>query len=195
MLHRGLEQTAALWPPIHIAFGWVHQVARILKNEAGLQGPQVRQRFSGFLCAISGRIAQAGELTQAVEQLLKVTRSYWPGLFHCYDIKGLPRTNNDPEQVFGQWRHHQRRCTGRKVAPATAVTLGSVQLVALTLATQRRSYSALELATVNPADWQRLRSQLKQHQHKRVQQRRFRQDPVRYLAALEQKFLKLVLPP
>lgn len=194
MLHRGLEQTAALWPPIRIAFGWVHQAALILKNEVGLQSPQVRQQLRDFLCTISGKIAQAGSLKQAVEQFLKVTQSYWPGLFHCYDIAGLPRTNNDLEHVFGQWRHHQRRCTGRKVAPATAVTRGSVQLVAA-LATQRWSYSALELATVNPAAWQRLRSQLKQHQHKRVQQRRFRQDPVRYLTALEQKFLKLVLPP
>jgi hypothetical protein len=106
MLQRGLEQTAALWPPIRIAFGWVHQVALILKNEVALQSPQVRQRLRDFLCTISGKIAQAGSLTQAVEQFLKVTQSYWPGLFHCYDIAGLPRTNNDLEHVFGQWRHH-----------------------------------------------------------------------------------------
>ncbi|HEY9860383.1 MAG TPA: hypothetical protein V6D16_12810 [Candidatus Obscuribacterales bacterium] len=31
------------------------------------------------------------------------------------------RTNNDLEHVFGQWLHHQRRCTRRKIAPATAV--------------------------------------------------------------------------
>jgi len=24
-----------------------------------------------------------------------VSRSYWPGLFHCYVVPGLPRTNND----------------------------------------------------------------------------------------------------
>ncbi len=64
-----------------------------------------------------------------------------------------PQCNNDLEPVFGQWRHHQRRCTGRKVAPDTAVTQGSVERVAAG-ATQRRSYSAAELATVNPVDWQ-----------------------------------------
>jgi len=57
--------------------------------------------------------AQVGDLAGGIEHFLKVTRSYWPGLFHCYDIQGLPRTNNDLEHIFGQWRHHQRRCTGR----------------------------------------------------------------------------------
>jgi len=28
----------------------------------------------------------------------KVTRSYWPGLFHCYHLSDVPRTNNDLEQ-------------------------------------------------------------------------------------------------
>lgn len=37
------------------------------------------------------------------------------------------RTNNDLEQIFGRVRHHQRRCTGRKVAPASLVLRGSVQ--------------------------------------------------------------------
>ncbi|HWT78832.1 MAG TPA: hypothetical protein VN648_08505, partial [Candidatus Methylomirabilis sp.] len=29
-----------------------------------------------------------------LKQFLKVTRSYWPGLFRCYDAADLPRTNN-----------------------------------------------------------------------------------------------------
>jgi hypothetical protein len=45
--------------------------------------------------------AQAGDLAGGIDHFLKVTRSYWSGLFRCYDIKGLPRTNNDLEQVFG----------------------------------------------------------------------------------------------
>lgn len=62
--------------------------------------------------------AQVGALTGGIEHFLKVTRSYWSGLFHCYDIQGLPRTNNDLEHIFGQWRHHQRRCTGRCIGIA-----------------------------------------------------------------------------
>lgn len=76
-----------------------------------------------------------------------------PGLFPCYDIDGLPRTNNDLEQLLGHWRHHQCRCTGRKVAPASLVVRGSVQIVAA-ITTQMCSFTAHNLATVSIADWQ-----------------------------------------
>jgi hypothetical protein len=137
--------------------------------------------------------AKAKDQMGAIDHFLKVTRSDWSGLFHCYDIEGLPRTNNDLEQTFGKWRHHQRRVRGQKVAPATAVTRGSVQLVAA-LATQQRTYSATELATVSHQRWRELRSQLQQHQQKRVSQRQFRQAPDAYLADLEQKLLRQTLP-
>ena len=137
---------------------------------------------------------QAPSLISAVDHFLKVTRSYWAGLFHCYDIEKLPRTNNDLEHTFGKWRHHQRRCSGQKVAPATAVTRGSVQLTAA-LSTQQRTFSAPELALVPHDQWQQLRSTLRQYQQKRVQQRQFRQSPQTYLAQLEQKLLQLTLPP
>lgn len=189
-----MEQTATLWPEVRTAFAWVHQVAVILKNQAQHKASVVRARLRGLLGAMTRWKPQAGDLSAGIEHFLKVTRSYWSGLFHCYDIDGLPRTNNDLEQVFGKWRHHQRRCTGRKVAPATAVTRGAVQLVAA-LATQGRSYSAAELASVDRTAWQQVRAQLKVHQHKRVQQRRFRQNPATYLAALEQQLLKLTLLP
>ena len=194
LLKSGLDHTVALWPPVRTAFAWVHQAAAILKNEPQQNAKTVRERYRGVLGAMARWKTQAGDLALGIDHFLKVTRSYWSGLFYCYDIDGLPRTNNDLEQVFGKWRHHQRRCTGRKVAPATAVTRGSVQLVAA-LATQQRSYCAAELADVEHTAWQQVRAQLKTHQHKRVQQRRFRQNPDRYLAALEQQLLKLTLPP
>jgi hypothetical protein len=96
-----------------------------------------------------------------------VTRSYAPGLFHCYDLAGLPRTNNDLEQLFGRWRHQQWRCTGRKVAPASFVVRGSVQIVAA-IATQIRLFTADELATVSITAWQSVRTELHHHQHKRI---------------------------
>ena len=56
-----------------------------------------------------------------LEHFLKVTRSFWPGLFQCYDHHDLPRTNNALEQVFGAYRHHERRVTGRKGASPSTV--------------------------------------------------------------------------
>lgn len=183
-----------MWPSIRIAFNWVHQMARVLKNEANLDGAQVRQRLGGMMGAISRWKSNTGELESGIAHLLKVTRSYWKGLFHCYDIEGLPKTNNDLEHAFGQWRHHQRRCTGRKVAPRTSVIRGRVQLMSA-LATRQRSFNADDLALASHHQWRQVRQQLEQQRQKRLQQRRFRRSPTTFLAELEQKFIQLTLPP
>jgi hypothetical protein len=43
-----------------------------------------------------------------------VSRSYWPGLFHCYDVPGLPRTNNAIESHFRDTGRRLLRTTGQK---------------------------------------------------------------------------------
>lgn len=194
MLSTALTQTALLWPPIAVAFDGVHQVATLLDNDERLDGNRVRERLEQLLQRMEQNKAQAGNLASGIEHFLKVTHSYAPGLFHCYDLTGLPRTNNDLEQLFGRWRHHHRRCTGRKVAPASLVVRGSVQIVAA-IATQGRSFTADHLATVSIAAWRSVRTDLNHHQQKRNQQRHFRRSPDTYLANLEQKFLQLALPP
>lgn len=188
------QQTRPLFEPVAIAFDWVHQAATLLDNDLNLNGHQVRQRFEQLLQTMEIRKEQATRLASGIEHFLKVTRSYAPGLFHCYDIEDLPRTNNDLEQLFGRWRHHQRRCTGRKVAPASVMVRGSVQIVAA-IATQSRLFTPADLATVSVTDWQDVRANLKACQNKRNQQRHFRRSPAAYLANLEQKALQLVLPP
>jgi hypothetical protein len=192
-ISKALTQTMPLFEPIVIAFDWVHQAATLLDNELNVNGQQVRQRFEQLLQTMEVRKEQTGSLASGVEHFLKVTRSYAPGLFHCYDLQDLPRTNNDLEQLFGRWRHHQRRCTGRKVAPASVLVRGSVQIVAA-IATQSRSFTAADLATVSITDWQAVRADLKASQHKRNQQRQFRRSPATYLAELEYKAHQLALP-
>ena len=59
-----------------------------------------------------------------LKQFLKVTRSYWPGLFRCYDAADLPRTNNDLEHTFGSHRYHERRSSGRRRASPGLVVMG-----------------------------------------------------------------------
>jgi hypothetical protein len=112
---------------VAIAYEWVHQAAKILDNESGLDARGVRRRFQGLIGIMSRWKAKAGKLQPGIVHFLKVTKSYWSGLFHCYDVEGLPRTNNDLELSFGCFRHHQRRCTGRKSAPPAEVVRGSAR--------------------------------------------------------------------
>ena len=194
LLNRGLERTAHLWPPIRVAYGWVHSAAHLLGNAVGLTGLQVRRRFIGLLGAITRWQARSGELAPAITHFLKVTRSYWPGLFHCYDVPDLPRTNNDLEHLFGQHRYLERRITGRKVASAALVIRGPVRIVAAVM-TRLYPFSADDLVPPSVTAWQSLRAELATARQQRTLQRRFRQNPDTYLADLENRLVQLILPP
>lgn len=194
ILRRGLDATAALWPDIRVAYGWVQRAAHILNNEDQLGEAAVKRRLHGLRGAMTRHQARAGSLTPAVDHFLKVSRSYWPGLFHCYSVPDLPRTNNDLEQFFGAHRYHERRTTGRKGASPALVLRGSVQLVAYA-ATRLRPFTGEELAPDQTQTWQELRQRLETRRQQRTHRRRFRRDPASYLAQLEADFLQLILPP
>ncbi len=147
----------------------------------------------GLLGSMARNRVKAGALAPALERFLKVTGSYWPGLFHCYSVKGLPRTNNDLEQFFGSSRHHERRATGRKSASPALVLRGSVRLVS-GAATRVRPRSGPELQPRDPARWKQLRHQLEARCHVRRCGLRFRRDPAAYLKDLGADLDKLILP-
>jgi hypothetical protein len=194
LLRRGLDATAVLWPDVRVAYGWVHRVAHVLNNDDQDSAAVVKRRLQGLLGAMTRHHAKAGALTSAGDHFLKVSRSYWPGLFHCYSIPDLPRTNNELEQFFGAHRCHERRTTGRKGATPGLVLRGSVRLVAWA-ATRIRPFASEELVPETVSAWQDLRHALETRRHQRTQRRRFRRDPASYLATLEADLLKLILPP
>ena len=175
-------------------FGFVHRAAGLLDNPKQHRSPAVRRRYRALLRDIRRRTKKAGPLKAALTHFLKVTDSYWPGLFHCYDVPDLPRTNNDLEQLFGSTRHHERRCTGRKAASPSLVLRGSVRIVA-GLGTRSRRFRGRELAPVRLETWQTLRAGLERRRHTRALRQRFRRDPEAYLRQLEALLLKRTLPP
>ena len=194
LLHKGLTATAALWPDVRVAYGWVHRAAHVLNNDDQDGEAVVKRRLQGLLGAMTRHHTKAGSLAPAVDHFLKVSRSYWPGLFHCYSVPDLPRTNNDLEQFFGAHRWHERRTTGRKGATPGLVLRGSVRLVACA-ATRLRPFTSEDLVPETIHAWQELRHNLETRRHQRTQRRRFRRDPASYLATLEVDLLKLILPP
>jgi hypothetical protein len=189
----GLEQTASLWPDIERAYRWVHQAAHILTNHDAEDAATVRRRFNGVVAAMARHRGRAGSLSDGVSHFCKVTRSYRPGLFHCYAIPDLPRTNNDLEHEFGSQRYHERRASGRKTASPAAVLRGEARLVAA-VATRRHSPDGPDLGSVNRERWKELRQRLDQRRYARTLRTRFRRDPAAYLAELEEKACQLILP-
>lgn len=192
-MQRGLAATAALWPEIRTAFAWVHQAATILDDEQDGTAAQRRQRLAGLLGGMSSHGQRLETLGGAVAHFLKVTRSYWAGLFHCYEVDDLPRTNNALEQLFGAHRYHERRASGRKGASPALVLRGAARVIAAA-ATRERPYTAKELASANREEWQQLRQELDARRRRRTERTRFRRDPQAFLSLLEQKLLQPPLP-
>ena len=165
----------------------------ILRNKKGLDGGGVRRRFRGLLGAIARHRRCVGELGPAIGHFLKVTRSYWPGLFACYETPNLPRTNNALEQLFGSYRYHERRASGRKVASPGMVVRGSVRLIAATAS----RLQVVEGAALAPSDlvaWRSLRAGLDRRQQVRRWGHQFQRDPRSYLQSLETSLIKSALP-
>src|SRR5258708_20458955 len=93
--------------------------------------------------------APLGPLSAAIGTFVKVTTSYWPGLFQCYDVADLPRTDNELEQCFGSVRYGERRASGRRGAIAGLVVRGPVRGVTA-LALRRHGFLPRALFSNNP---------------------------------------------
>ncbi len=164
----------------------------MLANAEGADGATVELAYRDVLAEVLRHQSDAGVGAWATE-FYKVTRSYWKGLFHCYDVPDVPRTNNDLEHYFGTARHQERRATGQKRPTAAVAVRGSVRVVAAVAARQRR-WSGQELRPSDLEAWRKLRAALEARHEARRQRRRVRRDPQTYLADLETRLLRPSLP-
>ena len=176
-----------------MCYSWVHRAARILANEGARGVQELRREYRKLLYEMSSRKEEAGALSGAVSLFLKVSKSYWKGLFRCYRFPDLPRTNNDLEHHFGSVRYGERRASGRKGASPAMVVRGSVRVVAA-VATPPGGFDADDIRPMDIRKWRTLRASLERRRESRRAQLRFRRDPEAYLAKLEEQLLKQALP-
>jgi hypothetical protein len=192
-LTKGLSETASLWSDVKLGYAWVHRAAHILSNDEQHTAGGVRQIYETFLAEMEQTPTSSETLATMLSTFRKVTTSYWPGLFHCYNVADLPRTNNELEQYFGSARYHERRATGRKQASPGLVVRGAVRVVA-SIASRLHLFSGAELCPTDLTRWRALRSELNHRHEARRMQHRFRKSPENYLAILEDKLIKERLP-
>jgi hypothetical protein len=195
----GLETTAPLWPPIQAAYDFVHRAAHLLANHEQMETPALQHADQHLLAKRRDAQARLGPLADAAAHFRTVTASCWPGLFACYGVPDLPRTNNDLEHYFGTACYLERRATGRKGVSPALVVRGAVRVVAA-VATQLAPPDTFGAATLarRPHDleaWKRQRQQVDERHATRRARARFRRDPAAYLARLENTLLKPALPP
>src|SRR5256714_957752 len=95
---------------------WLHDIAYILEPVPShpMSAADVASQLRGYLDTVQRWPQVTPLLLQFGLHLDTVSRSYWPGLFHCYDVPGLPRTNNELESRFRDTRRRLLRTTGQK---------------------------------------------------------------------------------
>ena len=190
LLKKGLQAEGTDWPTLARVYGWVYQLAQVLDDDRQMAVEERQLGFQLILLHMHDSASQLGGMwEQAIAHFLKVSQSYAPHLFFCYQVADLPRTNNALEQAFGQVRCHERRATGRKGALPGLVVHGAVRVQAA-LATRVQVFTAQQLAPSDLQAWRDTRAQVSFRQESRCKQARFRRDPVAYLANLEAKLIK-----
>ena len=111
---------------------WLRDIDRILEpaDASPITGQQVARQLRTYLDDLLALPQLSPRLDAFRHHLDKVSSSYWPGLFHCYDIDPLPRTNNDLESHFRDTQRRLLRTTGQKGQTRRALQrIGAWELV------------------------------------------------------------------
>jgi hypothetical protein len=115
-LQAALSPFAQTYEELQQGAAWLRDIAYILEPTPAcpLSAAQVAGQLRGYLDTVRRWPETTPTLYQFGLHLDTVSRSYWPGLFHCYDVPGLPRTNNALESHFRDTRRRVLSTTGQK---------------------------------------------------------------------------------
>ena len=114
-LHQALLSVHADYIELRQAADWLEHIADLLDPEDKPQrsGAEVKQQLFDYLDDIKPQ-NHLPRLSTFYDKIGKTSRSYAPGLFHCYDLTGLPRTNNERESEFRDLNRRLLSTTGQR---------------------------------------------------------------------------------
>jgi len=113
----------------------------------------------------------------------QIFRSFWWGLFTSYDVKGLPRTNNELERFIRQIRMGYRRVSGRKNVHDFVIRYGAY--AALIDPTESLDQLLARMAEVDQDEFLKERKRLSLSLLEEAKIHRFQYHRTEYLAELE----------
>ncbi len=122
VMHQAIEAALQAWATEHQfiqqGYQWLQEIRRILDaplptaEDPGPGSTQVAQQLQDYLDQLAADESLSAPAHAFLHHVQGVTERYAAGLFHCYDVMGLPRTNNDLESDFRALKRHERRITG-----------------------------------------------------------------------------------
>jgi hypothetical protein len=179
-LRAALSPFAQTYQELQQGAVWLRDIAYILEPSAV---PRSAQRVAGQLRGYLDIVLRLPEMTPTLKafgrHLDKVSRSYWPGLFHCYEVPGLPRTNNALESQFRDTARRLLRTTGQQgLTQRTLQRLGAWELLPRP-ATETPVREAM--CQMPPADLAAERQRFAEHRRRfRLQSRSLRQTHIQF---------------
>jgi hypothetical protein len=114
-LHNALLSAQPNYSDLRQAADWLEHIADLLDPEGKpyRSATQVRQEIFSYLDDIDQESQDSPRLRRFCNKIRQTTLNYTPGLFHCYDVPGLPRTNNDRESEFRDLNRRLLSTTGQ----------------------------------------------------------------------------------
>lgn len=195
LLYRGLclalRQVQPTYKHLHQVAGWLTQIAELLDPQGQQQrsSDQVQEDLLNYLVKIETISNQQPELQPFFQTILKTTLSYAPGWFHCYDIPGSPRTNNDRESDFRDLNRRLLRTIGQKGLTRRIIqSTGAWELLHRPDTLQN---TILAFSHVEPHDFVDERKRIAQHCHRFKMHTRSQKQSGHQLNKLELRWTKL----
>jgi hypothetical protein len=182
-----------------VARAWLLDLARELEpvdpaSGAARDGAAVRRAVEALLDALPARYPDGqvpAWLAPKAAYVGVVLRRLGDGLYHRYDVPGLPRTDNATEQFYRQLKAGERRATGHRRSDGFVVRVGGFAAYAAAASDVPEAALRVQLAEVPPARCAQCRAELRANQERQTRMRRFHLHPDRYLADLERRWLSL----
>jgi hypothetical protein len=162
-------------------------------DEEPITNATVAQRFDAWCAALRKQMPdeheQPGE-RRCLSHFLHVTNNMRPQLIQCYDMKGLPRTNNDMEGFIRSIKTRYRRLSGRKNWNRYLLRYG--RRVVYYEAQVRMGVSTSELDAqvrgISHQWWRTARAEQQTCQEEQLKQYRVRHRRAQFLAGLEARW-------
>jgi hypothetical protein len=120
----------------------------------------------------------------------QIFHSFWWGLFTCYDVAGLPRTNNALERFIRQIRMGYRRVSGKKNVHDYVIRYGAY--VALIDPAESLDELLARMEDVDQEDFLQERKRLHLSLLDEVKIHRFRYHRTEFLTELEERWATAV---
>lgn len=153
----------------------------------------VAQAVELYLLDLTRHLAIDPEDQVVADHINRIFRSFWWGLFACYDVAGLPRTNNELERFIRQIKMGQRRVSGRKNVQDFIIRYGAY--AALVDDAESQDQLLARLAEVDQVEFLKERNRLHLSLLQEAKLHRFRFHRAAYLAELEARWEAAITQP